>query len=279
MITFKLTSQDLISFNKHGFLIVEKFLNKNYIAKIQNRFDPLFKGKFTTGIEPDEWNWKKGRDPKNLTRQICNAWKSDKVIRDIVCHPVIGESCSTLMNWEGARIIQDNILSKPPGAKSLGFHQDAAYDDWLIPQTMMTCWIPLDDTNSKNGTLEYVKGSHEWGLFPPNSDFHAPKNYKKYLSDFAKKNKKSIEIKYVEIPAGGAAFHHGLTWHGSGTNTSKNHRRAIVSHCVPSNAKFHPTNMGGTAKIYKKYKKYESNELDESFFPIIWTKEGYRSKI
>ena len=41
-----------------------------------------------------------------------------------------------------------------------GYHQDAAYDDWLIPQTMMTCWMSLDNTSEKTGTLEYVKGSH-----------------------------------------------------------------------------------------------------------------------
>ena len=87
-----------------------------------------------------------------------------------------------------------------------------------------------------------------------------------------KKNNKKIEISYVEIPAGGAAFHHGYTWHGSGINQSKYHRRAIVSHCVPHNAKFHPTNIGGTAKIYKKYKKKDTDELDSTHFPPLWLK-------
>ena len=31
--------------------------------------------------------------------------------------------------------------------------------------------------------------------------------------------------------------------------------------------------------VYKKYKKLETDELDESFFPIIWTKEGYRTNV
>lgn len=39
-----------------------------------------------------------------------------------------------------------------------------------------------------------------------------------------------------------------FTYHVSGINTSKTNRRAIVSHCVPSHAKFHPTNEGRTAK-------------------------------
>ena len=109
--------------------------------------------------------------------------------------------------------------------------------------------------------------------------FHSPDDYKKELTNFAKKNDKKIEIQHVEVPAGGVAFHHGYTWHGSGINTSRDNRRAVVAHCVPSNAEFHPTNVGGTARIYKKYKKLNSNELEESFFPILWTKKGYRTNV
>jgi hypothetical protein len=34
---------------------------------------------------------------------------------------------------------------------------------------------------------------------------------------------------------------------------------------------------GGTGKIYKRYKKLNTNEMDESFFPILWNKEGYQT--
>ena len=174
------------------------------------------------------------------------------------------------MNWKGSKLIQDNVLWKPPGGKTLGYHQDAAYDDWIIPQTMMTCWMSLDDTKKETGTLEYVKGSHKWGLQPPRGEFHSPEDYREQLKIFAKKNNKELDVVYVEVPAGGVAFHHGYMWHGSGINTSSKHRRAIVSHCVPSDAKFHPTNNGGTAKTYKKYKKEDSDQLPDEFFPLLW---------
>ena len=174
------------------------------------------------------------------------------------------------MSWKGARLIQDNILWKPPGGKTLGYHQDAAYDDWIIPQTMATCWMSLDNTSKSTGTLEFVKGSHLWELQPPKGEFHSPTDYKEQLNIFAEKNKKKIDIVHVEVPAGGVSFHHGYTWHGSGVNTTQEHRRAIVAHCVPADAKFHPTNEGGTAKIYKKYKQKNSDLLDEKFFPLLW---------
>ncbi len=270
MINLSLNSNLINEFKKNGYLIIDKFLDKKYLNKIIDKFEPLFSGNFETGIEPDEWNWKFGKDSNDLTRQICNAWKSDNLIRSVVCHQVVGKICSELMNWKGAKLVQDNVLWKPPGGKTLGYHQDAAYDDWIIPQTMMTCWISLDDTKKNKGTLEYVRGSHKWGLSPPKGKFHSPDDYKLELNKFADKNKKNIKIVYVEIPAGGAALHHGLTWHGSGINNSMEDRRALVSHCIPSDAVFHPTNFGGTGKIYRKYKKNNSNELDESFFPLLW---------
>ena len=271
MIKCKITNKDKEEFRENGFIIKEKFIDSEYIPELLSKFEPLFKGDFSTGIEPDEWNWVYGKDDNHATRQICNAWKSDNLIRDLVCHEVIGKNLAILMGWEGSRILQDNILWKPPGGKTLGYHQDASYDDWIIPQTMATCWMTLDSTSRETGTLEYIVNSHNWELSPPNFEFHSPENYKQSLNEFAKRKNKEIIIKYVEIPAGGVAFHHGLTWHGSGINKSKNHRRAIVSHCIPSNATFHPTNTGGTGKIYKKYKKINSLELDESFFPILWS--------
>ena len=107
--------------------------------------------------------------------------KSDNLIKKIVCNSIIGECVSKLMGWKGARLLQDNVLWKPPLGRSLLFHQDASYDDWITPQTMVTCWMPLDDSSIETGTLEYVVGSHKWDLCPPSGTFHAPDDYKKEL--------------------------------------------------------------------------------------------------
>ena len=54
------------------------------LDKLRDRFEPLFRGEFETGIEPDEWNWRFGRDPIDVTRQICNDWKSDGLIKKLI---------------------------------------------------------------------------------------------------------------------------------------------------------------------------------------------------
>lgn len=272
MIKASINEGQLKDFRKNGFLTIDKFINTQFLDELKERIEFLFQGQFETGIQPDEWNWKLDRDPNDVTRQICNAWKSDNLIKQVVCNPIIGQIVSKLMGWKGARLIQDNVLWKPPQGKSLSYHQDAAFIDWIVPQSMVTCWIPLDNTHKDNGTLEFAVESHKWELCPPSDSFHAPENYKKELDNYLKINDKSLQTYAVEVPAGGASFHHGMTWHGSGVNLSNGDRRAIVAHCVPNDATFHPSNCGGTGKIYRKYKLNDSNKLNDSFFPLLWEK-------
>ena len=261
-------------FRRDGFLIVERIIEPQVAASLGERFAPMFRGEFETGLYPDEWNWREGRDPDDLTRQICNGWKSDRAIARTVLDAHIGRWCARLRGWPGARINQDNLLWKPPGAKSLGFHQDDGYQSWVVPGEMMTCWIALDDTSVEGGTLEYVRGSHAWGVSPPSVEFHAPDDPHSEMRVAAARNGVEPDIVAVVVPAGGGTFHHGCMYHGSRLNRLDRHRRALVAHCMSSEARFHPTNVG---YIYSRYKRVDSDEMDESYFPILWREDGYRS--
>ena len=94
--------------------------------------------------------------PPDLTRQICNAWKSDRDIARIVLRADLGRACAQLGGWPGARLSQDNVLWKPPGGKPLGFHQDSSYEQWAIPPDWVSCWVALEDTTAALGTVEYA---------------------------------------------------------------------------------------------------------------------------
>ena len=100
MINYKITNEDKEEFRAKGFLIKNNFIDKNYIPELLSKFEPLFRGEFSTGTAPDEWNWVYGKDDMNATRQICNAWKSDNLIRDLVCHNTIGKTLAILMDWD-----------------------------------------------------------------------------------------------------------------------------------------------------------------------------------
>ena len=261
-------------FRADGFLVVERLIDPATAAAAAERFGPLFAGGFETGLQPDEWNWREGRDSPDLTRQICNGWKADRRLARILLAAWVGRAAARLMGWPGARLYQDNVLWKPPGAKPLGFHQDDSYIDWIDPPSMVTCWIALDDTTAEGGTMGLVPGSHRWPLAPPIARFHAPDDPLAELRAAAAGEDQEPEIVPVVVPAGGGSFHAGRTWHGSQSNRGRAPRRSLVAHCLSSEARFNGKPVG---PIYGRYKRFGDDRMDESFFPILWTEDGRRS--
>jgi ectoine hydroxylase-related dioxygenase (phytanoyl-CoA dioxygenase family) len=269
------SEDQLESFRRDGFVVVEEgFIGEDDIAALRERFEPLFAGTYATGIRPDEVNWVPGRDPEDRTRQICNGWKAEPRIAAQVLSERTGRLACELMGWDGARLVQDNCIWKPPGAKSLGMHQDGSYLDYLVPPEMITCWIALDDTSAEAGTITYAAGSHRWPRSPENrGEFHAPADW---LAPVERSCPPGEEVRLVPLAvrAGGAAFHHFNTFHGSGPNTAAVHRRAVISHLVRAEAQFHPEHVD---PVYSRYRRIDDMTMDESYFPVVWTREGYRT--
>lgn len=54
---------------------------------------------------------------------------------------------------QGARLAQDQVWAKPPGAGPLVFHRDSTYFDFN-PADVTTVWLALDDMVPELGPLE-----------------------------------------------------------------------------------------------------------------------------
>jgi ectoine hydroxylase-related dioxygenase (phytanoyl-CoA dioxygenase family) len=269
------SAAQLERFRGDGFLVVEQgFIDDETVELLRGRFEPLFAGDYATGIRPDEVNWVAGRDPEDRTRQICNGWKADPCIAAQVLSERTGRLAAELVGWDGVRLVQDNCIWKPPGAKSLGMHQDGSYLDYLRPAEMVTCWIALDDTSAEAGTITYAAGSHHWPRSPENrGEFHAPADWLAPV-ERARPPGEDLRLVPLVVRAGGAAFHHFNTFHGSGPNTAAVHRRAVISHLGHADASFHPEHVD---PVYSRYRRIGDTTMDESFFPIVWTRDGHRS--
>lgn len=276
MIDLKLTANDIEKFNSDAFLIIEEIINTRAVQTLREHFDLLFRGVFESGLMPDEVNWVEGRDAADTTRQTCNAWKGDRFIAEVILDDAIGRACATLGGWHSARINQDNCFWKPPAGSAVGFHQDSAYEDWVIPSDMVSCWIALDDTAELGGTVEYIRGSHKRGEGNCIKNFHRPTDPLREMQDATRKaGVAQPEHVAVVVPAGGGVLHHGWTWHGSRINQTQRPRRSLVAHYMCSSARYHPTNLN---PIYSRYKRFSDDHMDESDFPISWRDDGYRTQ-
>jgi len=262
-------------FRSDGFIVYDQFLEGHEIEAARSRFEPLFRGEWETGIPPDEINWTEGRDDPANARQLCNTWRSNYTIASLVLRPEIGEVAARMAGWPGTRIHLDNVIWKPPGTSAFAMHQDGSWNHYLVPNNMCSLWMALDETKADAGTVEYVRGSNHWHHSPKPEVFRID-DYQRYMREAAAQaGIDNPEVVPVEVSAGGLAVHDRWCWHGSGPNTEQNRmRRSLVAHCTNSETEFHPT---ATTHLYARYRKRDTTEMDESFFPILWREDGYRT--
>lgn len=274
----QLTDEQIAQFRQDGFLVIENVLDRGLVERVVNRIEPLFHGEFETGIYPDEWHWRPGMSLPDITREICNAWKSDLTIASVALSAEIGRLVATLAGWPGARIGQDSLWWKPPGGKAVALHQDSTYISVNVtPEETLTCWVALDDVDAQIGTIEYVPGSHRWTMTTSLDEFHAPNaDYRSSMyKAAAAAGVSDPQVVQIEMPAGSCVIHDGNIWHGSDRNhRSDRPRRSIGIHLLSSDAQFKPQ---GAGYIYGRYQRVGDTAMDETFFPILWTKDNYRS--
>jgi phytanoyl-CoA hydroxylase len=280
----ELSAADIAKYREDGFLVIESFITDAEVELLRDRLERVINGDFDRICEPDDYHWKKGRDPDNVTRFMGPVWRCDSALGRFtfssdharVAAELEGESCIRLYN--------DYVWCKPEGGKPIEMHQDAAYNTWVEPARVAACWIALDDTHTDAGTLFYVKGSHRWGAQPPEAEPLIPPpsgpvdpgdtSWTAYLRQIAPEGTE-VELVPLEVKAGTAAFHSGWTWHGSGPNTRAGAvRRTYTAHFLSGVAKYHPIVRD---PIFSRTYTPGQRDLDESTFPILWSADGYRS--
>ena len=257
---------------------VTDWLGEREIDALLARFEPLFAHHWATGVAPDEVNFTPGATPPDRTRQLCNVWRSDRVVARTVLAERNARFAAALEGAGGMVLIQDNMLWKPPGGRALLAHQDNAYNSWLDPVNMTTCWMALDRRHHGGHRHDLLRAwlaplaagaarrllPRSRGLARSRADGD-PSRQKADLDR---------DLVPIEVPAGGAAFHHGWTFHGSPPNRRVDaQRRSVVSHLARIGTGHHPTNRH---PIYSRYLRPGSLALDEAHFPVVWSADGYR---
>ncbi len=122
-----------------------------------------------------------------------------------------------------AKYVFDHVICKMPGTKvKTAWHQDRGYMLDKVELNTVNFWVPLQDTDERNGTLGYVPNSHHGDLMPHGSEGVHPHVRKVELGE--------IDPVYCKVKAGDFTAHHPLTLHGAGANLSDTPRLAWSVH-------------------------------------------------
>lgn len=224
---YKLTEEQIHFFNENGFLPGIKMLDQNQIEVLQRELSELTDSSYTGSELFYEFHNNESSDPQTILFHALGAWRVTNGFHDVLWNPRFVIAAQQLLGNRPVRFWHDQLFYKP--AKKGGvvaWHQDYSYWTRTKPIAHLTCWCALDDATVENGCLQYIPGSHKWGLLPKPVIAGELQGIKDYLNE---EQKQQFEHPvYAPVKAGEAIFHHSLTLHGSGENKSRQPRRAFV---------------------------------------------------
>lgn len=223
-IPIRLTEAQIAQYWNDGFLQVADLLTPDEVAAfLEHEADPATKD----------------------LRSGLRTHITDPVWRALAHHPNVAGIARQLLGGH-PRIVQTMYLSKAPvkegedvGGIGISLHQDTHYLP-NEPNTLMACWIAMNDTDPDNGGLCVVPGSNRGGL--RNTRLNTDPEHASWESKHTMRDRDgheweqtiySYHIEGIEnepivrltVPAGSGVFFTGMTIHGSYANRSRTRSR------------------------------------------------------
>ena len=218
-----------------GFYICpEPLLPADVVEPAIAGMDALRAGKYDTGIPPRPSSWTPGDDPDSLCK-IEMPQIASQAIMELVSHPGLGAKAAEITGAEVVQVWWVQLLYKPPIVAGqqvrthVGWHQDYNYwSIWEDDSELFTAWVALSDVAPDCGPMNFVVGSHKWGL-STKSDFFS-QDYDALRDAIRVEQNQEWQEAPAILPPGSASFHQKLTFHGSAPNLSSQPRRSFAVH-------------------------------------------------
>ena len=221
-----LTREQIEHFREHGYVHRIPVLTEPQLDALRDELSEMADPAHEGHQHFYEYHSNESADTETVLFHALGAWRVRPAYHDILWNPAFRMAAYQLLG-KGFRLFHDQLFSKPANHGSVvAWHQDYSYWTWTTPMSHLTCWMGLDDTDTQNGCMYYVPGSHRWGLVDKldlAGDMDAVRELltPEQRTDFERKTP-------IEMKAGEASFHHPLLMHGSYENRSERQRRATL---------------------------------------------------
>jgi non-heme Fe2+,alpha-ketoglutarate-dependent halogenase len=221
-----LTPEQILAFNRDGYLKGIRVFNPEEISGIGRYFDELLARTLAAGGD---------------SYSISTAHLRHGRVYDLLTDPRIVACVSDLL---GGNVIAwgSHFFCKMPGdGKRVSWHQDASY--WpLTPSKAITAWLAIDDATVENACMRFIPGSHCLGHLTYTLSENDEANVLNQTVADVERLGQPVD---VELKAGEISIHSDLLLHGSEANQSSRRRCGLTLRYCPADVR---AGLGWNAK-------------------------------
>jgi ectoine hydroxylase-related dioxygenase (phytanoyl-CoA dioxygenase family) len=275
------TEADVLFYEEHGWYISPKVLSDDMIEEAIQGSYRFYNGE-RDGLLPVDTgytNWKP-EDGYDVVRNNEFVSLQNRELKKLLMQPIIGAIASRLARTQSIRLLDDQLVYKPPqnpdGKSAVGWHADRAYWSTCTSHNLLTAWIPFHDCDESIGPLVVLDGSHKWSNIEDTRFFNNP-NLEDMEEKFRNEGRRTVKVP-MTLKKGQISFHHCWTIHGSLPNYSNSSRLAFAAHLQDENNCYQPfwTKQGKKIQIAdelmcRKLPNGNPDFRDPAVFPVLWS--------
>jgi hypothetical protein len=209
-------------FEAHGWLVVEAAIPGADLDELEARLDVVLQKPEKLAFD---WAWSKDEAREQRSFRIVQSSPS------LVWREIAGarfrswavEFASALLR-KPVEFWYDQFLAKPPGRSvATEWHQDEGYWGRNLDDKGITCWIPLQDVDERNGCMHFIDAGHRDGVLVHRSVDGVQSDLLVCQPD---------ESRRVACPIrrGDVTFHHSKMPHMTTANAGDAWRKAVSQH-------------------------------------------------
>ena len=215
-------------FNQQGYYHIPGFLNALEVNKMR---DLYYEKEYTNVVQ----GFHRTLDMPNSETKLAICREIDEMVSE--------RSKKYLFNY---KYFLTSFMTKEPGADAFDIHQN-----WSFVEeekfASLVIWIPLQDTNNNNGTMEVITGSNNYPKWKRGNNI-------KWRYDDIKETLISQYLQPIGMKAGDAIIFDDATIHYTSPNKSNEARIAIAQVMIPTESEPIFFNYNESERIVEKYR-------------------------
>jgi len=204
-----LTREQVADFNRDGFVKGLRVFSEEEIAEHRRYFDALLARVLASG---------------GSSYSISTAHLTYGRVYVLLTHPRIVACVKDILGEDVIGWGSHYFCKMPRDGQAVAWHQDASY--WpLTPSKTVTAWLAIDDSDTENACMRFLRGSHRFGHLtyrPSRPEEHNTLN--QTVEDAEQYGEPVDDV----LRAGEISLHSDLLLHGSEKNESDRRRCGLT---------------------------------------------------